>query len=218
MNIWLRLSFLHLPAQETPLCITFHVVRHVQIIVFYNWKKKNPSQEVPELGALGIVYWDHFAITFEILFILLPSGISSVLNLDLVWRLSLYCFFLVWRSTSSNLVRKGYTETVFLFFLDFAGLKISLVCPCMHAPVMSKLFCDRMDHCRQALCPSNISGKNTGVVCPFPSQGIFSWPGMNSAPVSPALSDRFFPVPPGRPCFVLYLDYNFGWILNSYRK
>lgn len=47
-------------------------------------EKKNPSQEVPELGAPGIIYWDYFAITFEILFILLPSGISSVLNLDLV--------------------------------------------------------------------------------------------------------------------------------------
>ena len=51
---------------------------------------------------------------------------------------------------------------------------------------------------RQALCPRDSPGKDTGAGCRFLFQGIFPHPGIE--PTSPALSGEFFTtVPPGKP-------------------
>ena len=71
-------------------------------------------------------------------------------------------------------------------------------CVCVLSHV--QLFCDPHGLFPiKLLCPWNFSGKNTGVGCCFPPQGIFPTQGSNQwSLVSPAL-DSLPPVPPGKP-------------------
>ena len=95
--------------------------------IFFLTEKKVPFKKFLNWVLRALSTGTYFALTFAILFILLLSGISSVLNLDLISCLPLYCFFpCLGGAHPVTYWEKDIWEAIF-FFLDFAGLKISFL-------------------------------------------------------------------------------------------